>query len=330
VDPLTHGLLGAAAGQLTASGERRWPSAAAGFVAALLADLDVLLSDASDPLYQLEFHRQFSHSLLFVPLGALLATTLLGWWPGRQMGWRKLYLACLAGYASAGLLDACTSYGTQLLWPFSDTRFAWNLVAVVDPVITLGLLGLLLLSLRRPARWAVLPLLWMALMLSYGGVQQHRARVAAHQLQQERGHQPTETVVKPTLGNQLLWRVCYIFEGRIYADGIRTDLLDSPRLYPGESAPLLVPERDFAALQGTRSYRDLERFARLSVGYLIQHPADPEVVADARYAMLPTSLLPLWGVKLDLAHPEHGVRFLTYRDSSRPVREAFLYMLSGE
>lgn len=329
MDPFTHGLVGAAAGRLVAPAGRRWEAAGAGFLAATLADLDVLLQSAQDPLFQLELHRQFSHSLLFVPLGALLAWGLLVRWLGARLSRARLYLACLAGYGTAGLLDACTSYGTQLFWPFSSARLAWSVVAVVDPIFTLGLLALLVVSLRKSARWALLPLLWVASLLLYGALQQERALAAARQAQHARGHQPSHSVVKPTLGNQLLWRVCYIFEGRVYSDGVRTGLFASPKVYPGESAPLISVEGEFSALRGSSTYRDLQRFAELSAGYLIRHPQRPDVIADARYAMLPTSLSPLWGVEYDAARPDRHLRFLTFRDSSPAVREALWRMLSG-
>ena len=328
MDPFTHGLVGAAVGQMVAPPDRRRESAFAGLVAAMLADLDVLLTRDSDPLFQLELHRQFSHSLLFVPVGALVATGLLWWFLKRRLNFSRLYLACFAGYWTAGLLDACTSYGTQLLWPFSSARLAANVIAVVDPIFTLGLLTLLLLSFKKGPGWRKLPLLWIGTLLLYGALQQQRALAAAREVQLSRGHHPTSTVVKPTLGNQLLWRVCYIFENRVYADGVRANLLSSPTIYPGESAPLLRVEHDYAALEGTSSYTDLQRFAQLSAGYLILHPERPNVVGDARYAMLPTSLRPLWGVEL-AAEPGEPVTFLTFRDSSKDVREALLTMLLG-
>ena len=35
-------------------------------------DLDVLFQSPTDPILFLEFHRQFTHSLVFIPIGALL------------------------------------------------------------------------------------------------------------------------------------------------------------------------------------------------------------------------------------------------------------------
>ena len=46
---------------------------------------------------------------------------------------RFLYLYCFAGYLFSGFIDACTSYGTYLLWPASNERISWNIISIVDP-----------------------------------------------------------------------------------------------------------------------------------------------------------------------------------------------------
>lgn len=338
MDPVTHGLVGAAAAQLVAPRGQTRIAALAGGLAAMSADLDVLLTRANDPLYQLESHRQFSHALLFTPLAALLLTA--AFWaasegmlrrkerPQAPFSFGRLYAACLLGYATAGPLDACTSYGTQLLWPFSDARIAWNLVPVVDPIITLGSLLLVGLSIKRQQRrWAAAALTWIAVFLLYGGVQQSRAASASQQLQQQRGHSPIDVVVKPTLGNQILWRVTYIQDGQLYTDGVRTSLFSAPKVYPGESAPLLHIPSDFSHLKGSTAYTDLLRFEKLSEGYLALHPDQQNTVGDARYAMLPTSLVPLWGVEFDPTHADRHVSFLTFRDAGPATRQQLVAML---
>ena len=297
-------------------------------MAALLADLDVLLTRADDPLYQLEFHRQFSHSFLFIPLGALLATLLL-WWPMRnKLSPKGLYLACFSGYATAGLLDACTSYGTQLLWPFSEVRIAWNLTPVVEPMITFGLMVFVaLFFVRQRVLWACLGLGWLVVLLAHGAYRQDQALRAAQALWESRGHEVSRFVVKPTLGNQLLWRVTYLHDDLVYTDAVRTGLWSPVAVLEGESMPLVRVEDDFASLQGTALFDSLVRFSRLSEGFLVLHPDVPNVVGDARYAMLPTSLLPLWGLEFDPDKPDQAVRFRTFRDAGAEVRELYWDML---
>ena len=126
-----------------------------GAAAALLPDADALIQSDTDPLLVLDYHRHFSHSLLFIPVGALIVTLLLWPWLRKQLSLGRVYAFSLAGIASSGLLDACTSYGTQLWLPFSNEKVAWNLISVFDPLFTLLLLVPLVLTLRQPTRNSV-------------------------------------------------------------------------------------------------------------------------------------------------------------------------------
>ena len=327
---MTHALVGAAASSWTVSADKFRAAMGAGALAALVPDLDVLLTRSSDPLYQLELHRQFSHSLLFAPVGALVVSLLLWRVARRWLSRRELYLATLAGFFTAGFLDACTSYGTQLLWPFSPWRIAWNLTPVVEPFFTLVLLGLAIASTVTGRRvFQAVAALVVVLFLANGALQQARALKAVGRLHEARGHHPDRVLVKPTLGNQVLWRVLYSADNRLYTDAVRTGFWASPLLFPGESLPLVNLERDFSSLAGSRTYRDFQRFSELSQGYLICHPDFPNLLGDGRYAMLPTSLKPLWGLEFDPEHPNTPPKFLTLRDSRPEVRQHFWDMLMG-
>ena len=152
MDPVSHAALGASVG---ASGARGTAVLAAGLAAAAAAmapDLDALIQSSSDPLLFLEYHRQFTHSLFVVPVAALLCAAVFHRFTRAHLTFAQNYFACLLGYVSHPLLDACTTYGTQLLWPFADTRFAWNLIAVVDPMFTLPAIALVVLGLAQTPR----------------------------------------------------------------------------------------------------------------------------------------------------------------------------------
>ena len=72
MDPVSQGAFGAIFAQ-TVSGKRKYIAGAIlGCLAGLAPDLDILIRSSSDPLLGLEFHRQFTHSLVFIPFGALI------------------------------------------------------------------------------------------------------------------------------------------------------------------------------------------------------------------------------------------------------------------
>lgn len=332
MDVLTHGLLGAAVAQATASRDDVRLAALVGLGAGMLPDADALLGSSADPLRVIELHRHFTHALLFVPIGALLATLLLRIVPPvrRRLSFARTYRFALLGYLPAGFLDACTSYGTHLWWPFSDARVAWSVIAIVDPLFSLTLAAALLAGLaRRGATPARLGLALAALYLVAGTVQHARADALARELAASRGHVPERLAVKPTIGNLVLWRATYAADGVAYADGIRPGLLGEARLYPGESSPLLDAERDVAAAPGTRAGRDLARFSVLSDGMVARAPSRPELLGDVRYAMLPTSVEPLWGIVLP-SDAERPAEFVTNRKLTPAKRRSFVAMLLGK
>ena len=96
-------------------------------------------------------------------------------WPffrKRQPFFFRLYLWAGLGYASHGLLDACTSYGTYLLWPLTEARYAWNWISVIDPVYSVPLAILLAVSVWRRSRCSlVLAWIWLVAYMSLGAVQ---------------------------------------------------------------------------------------------------------------------------------------------------------------
>ncbi|WP_138429909.1 metal-dependent hydrolase [Fodinibius saliphilus] len=330
MDPVTHGIIGASASQSFSTQKEHRYAAVTGLLAAMLADLDILISDASDPLLNIEIHRQFSHSLIFIPVGALLAAGILWWFMRQKISFKKVYLFSLLGYATSGIVDSLTSYGTKLLWPFIDERFSWNIISVFDPLFSLGVLiavGLAFYySNNKIAQFAWA---WMLLYLLFGMIQQERGKDVAKSLANQRNHQIEELVVKPTIGNIFLWSIRYKTTDTLYADGLHLMSLTAPTIYEGSAAPLLDWKKKYRSYQGTTLYNDIKRFDTLSDGYLIQHPEHPNIIGDGRYAMLPTALNPLWGIKIDTTNAEMHVPFKTFRNPTSNVRSNFLNMLLG-
>lgn len=331
MDPVTHGLIGATAAQTLADSARMKMAAAIGFTAALLADVDVFIHRAGDSLFNVEIHRQFTHSLIFIPVGALVATILAWWFVRKKLTVAEVYLFSLLGYATSGLTDSLTSYGTQLLWPFWDERFAWNLISVFDPLFTVGILITVALSLVLKKKQLVyFSWGWILMYLTFGFIQNYRATEAAEQLIQERNHNAHQVVVKPAIGNQFLWGVRYAAGDSIYGDGIRPGFLSDIKVYEGESAPVVNWREEYAEFKGTTLFNDIQRFSALSEGLLVRHPHHEQIIGDGRYAMLPTSMEPLWGIAVDTSNSDKHVPFLNYRNADMEIRKEYLRMIFGK
>ena len=136
------------------------------------------------------------------------------------------------------LLDACTSYGTLLLWPFSYHRIAWDIIAIVDPIFSLALLvGVLWAVVGRrpwPARLAVC---CAAMYLGFGIWQSHRATAVQDQVAVARGHAIEHRRVMPLPGSLVSWRAVYC--GRPNLCRWRTSpWWNSPLVKPGGATSL--------------------------------------------------------------------------------------------
>ena len=149
MDPVSQGAFGAIFAQTISNKKKLIAGSILGCLAGLAPDLDVIIRSSTDPLLKLEFHRQFTHSLVFIPIGALIVALFTRIFFKKYLSWKQSYLFCLFGYATHGLLDACTSYGTQLLWPFSNERISWNNISVVDPFLTVPIIILIIISILR-------------------------------------------------------------------------------------------------------------------------------------------------------------------------------------
>ena len=329
MDSVTQGLFGAVMAQAGAKPAELKQATAIGFIAPLLADADVLIRSSTDALLTLQFHRHFTHSLLFIPFGALVAALLL--WPlfAKKLAFSRIYIYALLGYATAGFLDALTSYGTHLLWPFVDQKIAWSVIAIVDPLFSAVLIIALLMSFFRMSHsFACCGLMVAGCYLCFGVLQQSRVEQKIDELALERNHEITRKIVKPTIGNLVLWRSIYQSEGHYYVDAIRVGIFGEITLYEGTTAKMFDRQTDLKSLPSTSILsQDISRFNAFSDGYLIWMPSHTNALGDIRYAMLPNQIAPMWSIEFDLDKPSQTVNILTERDLSQQQRTLFIAML---
>jgi len=333
MDNVTHAALGIAVGIAV---HRRGSSVSAAAVAALLAaeapDLDVFLRAADDPLVAFRWHRHFTHSFVFMPVWALLSAWLTAWvfrWHRRPGGhieaatplslssriggwlsswsyhdqaghrWRELFLPALAGALTHLLCDGCTSYGTMLLWPFTETRYAWDCLPIIDLLATLPLLVLAILAWRKHSpRLATYGLLWFVAYASLGRWQHARAESSLRTWLAQKNIDPGRLAVKPTISNLVVWRAVWLHDGRWQVAAIRNVPFTSTRLVIGESRAAWSADsagNPPALSEGAHIIADFSRFTGGWNSYDVLPGAIS--VGDIRFSMLPTSSKPLWSVR---------------------------------
>ena len=330
MDPISQGTVGAAFAQSTANKKNILKIGIIGFLAGLAPDLDVLIRSSNDPILFLEYHRQFSHSLFFIPFGSFIVALLVFPLAKGSMSFRTVYLASFLGYATHGLLDACTSYGTQLFWPFSNERVTWNNISIVDPIFTIPVVILVALAITMKKRiFSFFAIGWIAFYLSLGFVQYERALSAAMELADSRGHNAERLTLKPSFGNLILWKSIYQHEETFYVDAIRT--VQSSTWCLGESIRIFdyqyhLPDLD----KDSQQAKDIERFRWFSQDYL-GYDEGRKLVTDIRYSMIPNQIKPMWGLVIDdqQGKNEHAI-WWTSRSLDQSQLDLFKEMLSGK
>ncbi|HSP31595.1 MAG TPA: metal-dependent hydrolase [Halomonas sp.] len=235
MDSVTQAALGAAIGGAVLGRRLGRKAILIGAVLGTLPDLDVVL-DYGDAVANVTEHRGFSHSLFILSgLATLLALlsarfapakdiTLLRWW-----GFFALILV------THPLLDALTTYGTQLFWPLDLPPAAWPIIFIIDPLYTLPLLlalGIAVVSqrVRKACTWG-LTITSVYLVMAAGAklmVEQRLTPILA-----EQGLEEAPLLVQPTPFNIVLWRATVIDGDRYYESLISVfDGDHHPRLEP--------------------------------------------------------------------------------------------------
>ena len=144
MDSLTQIVLGSAVGE-AAIGKKvgNW-AILWGAVAGTIPDLDVFAKHFTDNVTALEIHRGFSHSILF----SVIFAPIFGWIVSKihrklDATWKDWTWLMFLSLITHPLLDAHTTWGTQLFWPH-EYRIAYKNIFVADPLYTLPFMAFLI------------------------------------------------------------------------------------------------------------------------------------------------------------------------------------------
>lgn len=245
MDSITQAALGAAIGG-TVLGRRLGRKAVLlGAALGTLPDLDVVI-DYGDAVANVTEHRGFSHSL-FVLAGLATALSLLAarFAPARDITLPRWGLFFGLILLTHPLLDALTTYGTQLWWPLEMRPAAWPIVFIIDPLYSLPLLvavGIALVTGRaqRAPRWG-LTLACAYLVFAIGAKSLVEARITPVLAEQDLEQKPR--LVQPTPFNTLLWRVT-VADGEHHHEAL-------VGVFDGDRRPVLETYTRGAALEAT-------------------------------------------------------------------------------
>lgn len=293
MDPLTHGLLGSLTAHCFLHNKLGYRAAVTGALAGMAPDLDIFFPKPVGAVFS-PLHRHFTHAIAFVPVGAAIVAVLLAFLFFRKSSKKHLWYASLLAFASHGLLDSATSYGTLWYWPFSFKPVAFDFLSILDPVFTVLLLcGLIISFVFSGTRVKIACLLISLSYPCFTLFQRERAYAAQSSLIESRGHSPVKKRVLPSLANALVWRSVYLQDGRYYVDAIRTGF--PPTWVEGGDVPRVNPVLLGIEI-GEKGQKRLDDFRRFTNGYtgIINNKR----IVDLRYSSLPEKPGGIWGLEL--------------------------------
>ncbi|WP_299821984.1 metal-dependent hydrolase [uncultured Pontibacter sp.] len=272
MDSLTQIVLGASVGELVAGRKLGNKALLWGAIAGTIPDLDVLVNPWLDTVQQLSFHRSFTHSFFF----ALVMSLILGWLLHKAYqkanagfwAWVQLFFL---GFTTHALLDACTTWGTQLFWPFSTYGVAFYNIFVIDPMYTVPFLGFTLAcafytrtsNKRRVLNYTGLAISTTYLLLSF--VFKAQANKVFEQNFEAQQLQPESYISKPTPMNTVFWSVTAKADSGFYngfyalADKEKQIKLSYEPQQKQLLAPYLGPAKLNRLLEITKGYYTVEQ-----------------------------------------------------------------------
>lgn len=283
MDSFTQIALGIAIAEVCAGNKLKNKTILYGSILGTIPDLDVVVGLFLDPVNAVLIHRGISHSLFLF----LFLSPILGWLISKTEKNRINFLRasnlvfwCLFTHV---ILDLCTSWGTQILWPL-DYRFALKTIFVVDPLYTIPLVIALIITwktkdavLRKKHITKGLLISSFYLLLScfiklYALSQFEKAL-------NKQGIQYSEIIVKPTAFNIILWN----------ANVAKTDsyLLADYSLLDSQPIAFTAYKKNKVLELQLNGNSDFEKLKKASEGwYIISQKNNSLYFNDLRFGLL--------------------------------------------
>ncbi len=273
MDPLTHTVTGLF---LSRTGLKHWTPLATPILmlAANAPDIDIVTL-AGGSLNYLHYHRHLTHSILAMPVMALLPVIFVRALGRRPIQWLAAFFIALIAVASHLLLDLTNIYGIRLFLPFSPQWLRLDLTSVVDlwiwGVLILGVVGPLIARLvgseitsgaaRNRHHGRGFAVFGLAFLLFYncGRNVLHGRAMAQLDSRIYQGSAPIRVAALPDAANPLKWRGL-VETGDFYAVEEMNLAADFD---PTRAAIFHKPEPD-PALDAARRTATFEEFLRFS------------------------------------------------------------------
>lgn len=287
MDSITHIMLGAAIGDLSAGRKLGKRAMVYGAVLGTLPDMDVAVGVFMNDLDKIIFHRGITHSLLFwLVMSPLCGWIISGIETGSGISFKKATALSFLILFSHALIDSFTSYGTRLLIPVTPEAFAFSTISIIDPFYSIWL-------------WVTVPLVFIrsmdymdrrkfltaALVLSQlylAGTLINKVYVN-NQLEQVFARQQENVIrftSKPGLFSNLMWRGVAETENGFYTANYAL-------LAGTDQIEVRYVEKRHGLIQHIRGTTALQRLADVTKGYYsVEEKNDSLYINDLRFGRI--------------------------------------------
>ncbi len=332
MDPCTQGLLGASLASSFSKKNKVKVALLCGAIGGIAPDLDILINSSEDKLLFLQYHRHFTHSLIFIPFGGLIVSLFLYFFLKNNNLFKEIYIFTTLGFSTHGILDSCTSYGTNLLWPFSDVRISWNIISIIDPLFTSILLIFTILCFSFKSNYSIrLGFAFSVVYLIFNLLKLEKVKSYVEAIALKNGHKIERIILNPTIGNNLLWRTVYQSNNLYFINAVYMPLFSEPKIKEGLQLEVIDKETVFPELGSYSTQReDIRRFSYFSQDFIYIHPDYKNIVADLRYGTLPHDYKSMWGIEINTLNPNQHVKFKNLRNFNNSYYKKLWKMIKGD
>lgn len=215
MDTITHALSGMLLGRATTPNKTTGNTLSlrarltAGLLAAAFPDIDIIARFIGLLTY-LESHRGITHSIILLPVWAIILSFIFSRFSKGRYQWQDFYLISAGGIGIHILGDVITAYGTMMLAPFSYTKFAWPSTFIIDFYFT-GIIVIALIMAKLfhqyGKRIAIAGLSMLASYIIYQGTLYSTAVEIAQGYVQQRNIQQAEVYAMPQPLSPYHWKV---------------------------------------------------------------------------------------------------------------------------
>ena len=181
----------------------------AGALTAAFPDSDVVISFVSDQLTYLNLHRGVTHSLILLPLWALLLASIFTLLDRTRQNLRGYFILAMAGIAIHIAGDVITTFGTQILAPFSTWKASLPFTFIIDLWFSGIIIAGLLASWwwRQSTRPALMALVVLVCYVGFQAVLNARAAALGEQYAWQQGYRNAQVVALPQPLSPFNWKI---------------------------------------------------------------------------------------------------------------------------